>query len=87
MRTLTIDAHIDGKPATVLAIVYDGTNVCPSVCLCDLAFSTWTAYDRAFPLHHLDEGIEELYDSAFLEACQEEDEDYYEAIEASKTNF
>lgn len=93
MRTINLEAHWDGKPCTVLAVVYKAHEAmghkpkCPSVYICDTAFTTWTENNMAFPSYYLDEDIEDLHDAAFIEALQQEEEDEYETEQASQIGF
>jgi hypothetical protein len=84
MRTFTIEAHIDGQPYSAIACVSTEPY---TVYLHTEVFCEWNDTDKWSPLWSVDESIEDLYDAAFLEACQQEEEDKDEAIEASETGF
>ena len=84
MRTVTLGVHVGGVPYKATACVYQEDM--PAVYIHSQVYNEWadTTWEH---MDAVDEDIEDLHDAAFLEALQQEEEDNYEAIEASQTGF
>jgi len=86
MMSFTMGVDVLFMPYNAVVVVSGDTKECPTVHVYEELFCSLGTGHTASATD-IDTNVDDLYDAAFLLACQQEEEDLYETIEASEIGF
>ena len=86
MMSFTMGVDVELMPYSAVVVVSGDTKECPTVHVYEEIFCA-LGTNQVASAADIDTNVDDLYDAAFLLACQQEEEDLYETIEASEIGF